>query len=262
MDFPWRDAFRGFQEHGGCFSDHRKKHFSGQITRRSTENRCALPEIIAKHVFFQKKKKAGRAFQKFAKKHGVVSGRIGLFILACFHATIFSGVASAHFRLLQFGVQIVFHLAGLVGNKKESVAACFRVNIISNDFQCVFVLFVVLTFSLLVWSLLRVKEVKNLTVCILTFFFFDGCCVGTNSGHNPCFQTIFHAACLVGTQNKLLRQAANMVNPALPSIPPSCLHRTRRKLVFDDLRKCQSVFLELESCFSEVSGRALACILI
>ena len=63
---------------------------------------------------------------------------------------------------------------------------------------------------------MRVKEIKK-SDCLLTHFHFCWCCVGTNSGHSTRFQTIFHSADLVATQNTLLGHAANIVNPTLLS---------------------------------------------
>ena len=129
MDFPWRDAFRGFQEHGGCFSETIKKNISrGQITRRSTENRCALPEIIEKHVFFQQKK-SGEGLPKVREE-----------TWCCF------------------------------GNKKEFVAACFRVNIISNDFQCCFC---IVCFDVFLAGLVTVaRQGGKKSDCLYTYVFF------------------------------------------------------------------------------------------
>ena len=55
-------------------------------------------------------------------------------------------------------------------------------------------------FSLMVFVVAS-KRSKNLNVCLLTCFVVVGsCCVGTHSGHNTGFQTMFHAGGLVGYQ--------------------------------------------------------------
>ena len=75
-------------------------------------------------------------FQNLAKKHGVVSGRMCFFfIFACFETTIIfcGGVARCcigNFSCHAVGFAIIFHPAGLVGCKKNSllgdVLTCFR----------------------------------------------------------------------------------------------------------------------------------------
>ena len=93
--------------------------------------------------------------------------------------------------------------------------------IVSDGLQFVFVLLgLVLTlFPWWVSSLLRVKEIKKMIACSLTFVVADWCCVGTDPGHNSGFQTILLTADLVGTQNRSHWEVANIVNPALPSFP-------------------------------------------
>ena len=113
---------------------------------------------------------------------------------------------------------------------------CARVGfviIISDGLQSVFVLlgFVLTLFPWRVSSLLRVKEIKKMMACSLTFVVADWWCVGTDPGHNTGFQTILHTADLVGTRNRLHWEVANIVNPALPSFPllllASFLHPTK-----------------------------------
>ena len=55
-----------------------------------------------------------------------------------------------------------------------------------------------------VWSLLRVKEINISDFVSSLFLIVDGVLVDTNSSDNTGFQTIFHAAGVVGTHNALL----------------------------------------------------------
>ena len=102
------------------------------------------------------------------KKHGVGSGSIGSFILACFQATICLEVDKCcigTFSHRAMGFQIIFHPAGPVGSNKNSLLGVvlslqfvsvklvmFCVNIMSDGLQCVFVLlcFCFAMFSLMV----------------------------------------------------------------------------------------------------------------
>ena len=183
-------------------------------------------EIVEKRCFFCA---AGRVeerpFQKFLKKHGVVSGRIGSFFYACFQSTIFlelQGVASALFHVTQ-SVSRISILQVWLGTKRircdfdtlQNVSVrfvMFCVKKASNVFLWCCVLFWHF-FSLMVWSLLRVNEI-NKSDSLFTHVLFCWlllCCGQFWSQH--WFQTMFQ------TQNTLPWQSVNTVNPALPSSP-------------------------------------------
>ena len=111
------------------------------------------------------------------------------------------------------------------------------------------------------------------SICLFAHVFFtqkmcDCCCVGTNSGHHIGFQTIFHAAALVATQKHIALTSPEHGQSSVAlrsSIPPSCLHRTRRKQGYrNGLRKRHSVFLDPRKqknhvFFSMISGSAAPC---
>ena len=96
-----------------------------------------LLEIIDENMFFFLSWVQEEPFQKFAKKHGVVSGRFCLFIFACFQTTIIFlevlGVASALVRVKEVVSRSssILHPAGLVGHKKNTL-----LGVVLTPFQC------------------------------------------------------------------------------------------------------------------------------
>ena len=181
------------------------------------------------------------SFQKFANA-GVGSGIIGLFILARLQATICVGdvarccigTFSRHGLSYQSGPPQKAFVPGYGFDTFQCVSprlVVICVNIISDGVQRVSALLgVVLTFvRQWVWSLFRVAEIIfSDGLFPHDFCFVNWCCGGTNSGLNTGFQSIFHAAALVGAQNTLLSQVANIVNPA----PPSCSHPPQKNSFF------------------------------
>ena len=119
------------------------------------------------------------------------------------------GAASDTFSRDAFGFQIIFHPAGPVQHKKNSMLGVVVTLLGQHHARrapkwfcvgvCCFDIF-----RKWAWSLLRVKEIKKSDSLLTHDFFVYRCCVGTNSGHNTGFQTIFHSAGLVATQNTLL----------------------------------------------------------
>ena len=203
------------------------------------------------------------------KKHGVGSVRTGSFIFACFRATILvlklPGVASTFFRVVQLTDH--FPSCGSGRAQREFVAWC---GVDTLTLQHVSVRFLMLCqhdgkrppmcFCVAVCCF----DMFSLMVLVTTFF-SDWCCVGTNSDHNtgfPCRGSGRNAKHICLTTREHCQSSAALLT--LSSIPPSCLHSTKRKQGFS--RRSQEEHLReigppkhQNNCFGKNFGRPSLC---